>query len=220
MEIQVHSPTVKVVRSRGHEPAKSLPVFGDQDRVEGVVRLDPHLYVAPGQLVVTVSFPQTDIVMISASILELTWHRQQMEGAFVFISPDIVEAHEHLPTGKPQGPYRHLFFTSSVTYTTGDNSSPRSASTIREAFANTVRTLKVDRKSSMPDLRTSNSRGQFPFSFEIPRPARQGEEMPPTCSSLSVGVMGVRGRTGVERAEVEYKIIARWEGTDPNERTQ
>lgn len=60
MEIQVHSPTVKVVRSRGHEPAKSLPVFGDQDRIEGVVRLDPHLYVTPGQLVVTVSFPETE----------------------------------------------------------------------------------------------------------------------------------------------------------------
>ncbi|KAI0701370.1 hypothetical protein BC835DRAFT_245424 [Cytidiella melzeri] len=196
MEIQVHSPTVKVVRSRGYEPARSLPVFSDQDRVEGVVRLDPHLYLSPGQLVVS------------------------MEGAFIYVSPDVVEAHEDLPVGKARGQYRHLFFTSSVTYTTGDSGSPRSASSIREAFANTVRTLKVDRKASLPDLRPNASRSHFPFSFDIPRPARLGEELPPTCASVSVGVIGIRGRTGVERAEVEYRIIARWEGTDPNQSTQ
>jgi hypothetical protein len=55
MEIQVQSPSVKVGRVRGHEAVKSLPVFSDQDRVEGLVRLDPHLYVSPGQLVITVS---------------------------------------------------------------------------------------------------------------------------------------------------------------------
>jgi hypothetical protein len=143
-----------------------------------------------------------------------------MEGAFVYISPDVVGTHEEFPVGKPQGQYRHLFFTSSATYTTGDGGSPRSSSSIREAFANTVRTLKVDRKASLPDLRPNSSRGQFPFSFEMPRPTREGEEMPPTCASVSVGVIGTRGRSGVERAEIEYKIVARWEGTDPNERTQ
>ncbi|KAI0346440.1 hypothetical protein BDW22DRAFT_756700 [Trametopsis cervina] len=196
MEIQVQSPQVKVSRQRGYEPAKSLPVFSDQDRVEGVVRLDPHLHVSPGRLVIS------------------------MEGAFIYISPDIVEAHDEFPVSNSQGQYRHLFFTSSVTYATGETGSPRSTSSIREAFANTVRTLKVDRKASLPDLRPAAARGQYPFSFEVPRPARQGEEIPPTCSSVSVGVMGTRGRTGVERAEVEYKIIARWEGTDPDERTQ
>lgn len=142
-----------------------------------------------------------------------------MEGAFLFISPDVVESYEEIPTGKPQGQYRHLFFTSSVTYATGDSGSPRSATSIREAFANTVRTRKPDPKPSSPELANS-AQTHFAFSFEIPRPARQGEEMPPTCSSVSVGVIGTRGRTGIERAEIEYKIVARWEGTDPNERTQ
>lgn len=142
-----------------------------------------------------------------------------MEGAFIFISPDVVESYEDMPTGKPQGQYRHIFFTSSVTYATGESGSPRSASSIREAFANTVRTRKADFKASLPDL-SNSARTHFAFSFEIARPARQGEEMPPTCNSVSVGVVGTRGRAGIERAEVEYKIVATWEGSDPNERTQ
>lgn len=142
-----------------------------------------------------------------------------MEGAFTYISPDLVEVNEDLPVGNDNSKYRHLFFSSTVTYATGDNGSPRSASSIREAFANTVRTRKGEQKSSTSDLPTQ-ARTHFAFSYEIPRPSRQGEEMPPTCSSVSLGVTGTRGRTCVERAEVEYKIIAIWEGSDPNDRTQ
>lgn len=54
MEIQVHSPTVRVTQQRGYEPAKSLPVFTDQDRVEGIVRVDPQLALATGRLVISV----------------------------------------------------------------------------------------------------------------------------------------------------------------------
>lgn len=54
MEIQVHSPTVRVTQQRGYEPAKSLPVFSDQDRVEGLVRVDPQLASTPGRLVISV----------------------------------------------------------------------------------------------------------------------------------------------------------------------
>ena len=37
-----------------YEPSKTLPVFGDHDKVEGAVLLDPQLSVTPGRLLVTV----------------------------------------------------------------------------------------------------------------------------------------------------------------------
>ncbi|THH32930.1 hypothetical protein EUX98_g1235 [Antrodiella citrinella] len=44
--------------------------------------------------------------------------------------------------------------------------------------------------------------------------------MPPTFSTTSIGEVGLRGRTGVERAEVDYVINAQWEGADPDERVR
>ncbi|TCD67425.1 hypothetical protein EIP91_012397 [Steccherinum ochraceum] len=37
---------------------------------------------------------------------------------------------------------------------------------------------------------------------------------------MSMGEVGMRGRTGVERAEVDYMVIAQWEGPDPSERVR
>ena len=44
-----------------------------------------------------------------------------------------------------------------------------------------------------------------------------GEEMPPTFSSVVTMDSDSRGRAGVERAEVEYKIVAHWESADAAE---
>lgn len=137
-----------------------------------------------------------------------------MEGAFVFISPT-ERVQEDIRK------HRHLFFTSSIPFSTGESGSPRS-STLRDAFTAVRHRSKGERKASMhenlPHAGPSNQ--AYPFSFDIPRPTRPGEEMPPTFSAMSMGEIGLRGRTGVERAEVEYLIIAQWEGPDPDERVR
>lgn len=140
--------------------------------------------------------------------------RSQLEGTFLYVSPTTA-AHDATAFGSPAEEYQHRFLYSSVTFPVGEIASPRSVTSIREAFANTVRPRRVDRRPSLPELASEPT--QFPFSFEIPDPIRQGEELPPTCSTVSVGESGMRGRTCVERVEIEYKIVATWKGSDPNE---
>ena len=55
LEIQIHSSTVRSSHRNTYEPSKTLPVFGDHDKVEGAVLLDPQLSSTPGKLSVTVS---------------------------------------------------------------------------------------------------------------------------------------------------------------------
>lgn len=55
LEIQLHSCTVRSSHKHTYEPAKTLPVYGDHDRVEGAVLLDSQLSASPGRLVITVS---------------------------------------------------------------------------------------------------------------------------------------------------------------------
>ena len=145
----------------------------------------------------------------------ISWHDTQLEGTFLYVSPSVA-AHEGTTFGgSPHEEYQHKFLYISATFSTGEVTSPR-ATTIREAITNTVRSRRIDKRPSLPDL-SSTTPTQFPFAFEIPVPVRQGEEVPPTCSMLSVGESGIRGRTCVERAEIEYRLVATWEGSDPNE---
>ena len=143
-----------------------------------------------------------------------------MEGAFVFISPteriqDDIRKH------------RHLFFSSSLPFQTGESGSPR-ASTLREAFTAVRHRSRGERRPSVHEIapHAGPSSQAYSFAFDIPRPApskpgqEMPQEMPPTFSTMSMGEIGMRGRTGVERAEVEYVIIAQWEGPDPNERVR
>ncbi|KAJ3552869.1 hypothetical protein NM688_g3926 [Phlebia brevispora] len=191
MQLHVHSPTVKVMRRRGYEPSRTMPVYGDHDTVEGMVLLDPQLCTSPGRLTVS------------------------LEGSFLYVSPSSA-AHEGTTFGNPTEEYQHRFLFSSLTFPVGESASPRSTTSIREALANTVRARRVDRRPSLPEL--ASGPAQFPFSFELPQPTRQGEELPQSCSAVSVGELGTRGRTCVERAEVEYKVVAVWESNEPNDR--
>lgn len=144
-----------------------------------------------------------------------------MEGTFTYISSKIGD--ESDPTGaslshKP----RHVFFTSTIMHPTGETGSPLSAtaSSIRDAFVASVRPRlgRLDRRPSLQDLSTSQRHRQtYPFSFEVPPPSRPGEEMPPTFSSVVMMDSESRGRNSVERAEVEYKIVAHWESTTSTE---
>ncbi|KIP07307.1 hypothetical protein PHLGIDRAFT_19214 [Phlebiopsis gigantea 11061_1 CR5-6] len=193
LEIQVHSSTVRSSHKHTYEPSKTLPVFGDHDKVEGAVLLDPQLSVTPGRLLVT------------------------FEGAFVYLSPDVLEDADETSAGRAsRDKYRHLFFASTVSFQTGDGGSPRASMSLREAITNSVRS----KRTVSPPETPVTARPHLPFSFEIPRPGRQGEELPPTCCNVSLGVVGVRGRSCVERAEVEYKIVTVWEGVDSDDRAR
>lgn len=70
LEIQLHSCTVKSSNKHAYEPSKTLPVYGDHDKVEGAVLLDSQLSASPGRLLITVSpLPH----YFSARISELHW---------------------------------------------------------------------------------------------------------------------------------------------------
>ncbi|EPQ52132.1 hypothetical protein GLOTRDRAFT_80307 [Gloeophyllum trabeum ATCC 11539] len=110
IEISIRSLSVKSERVPHQQQARSLPVFGDSDRVTGTVALAQ-------------SFAQTGRLTIT------------LEGAFTYISPD-VGAYE--PSSK--GRQRHVFYSSSrVVPLSGALDSPRSALNIRDAFVATVR---------------------------------------------------------------------------------
>lgn len=190
LEIQIHSPTVRSSHKNTYEPSKTLPVFGDHDRVEGAVLLDPELSSTPGKLTIT------------------------FEGAFIYLSPGSMKPSERMSDARSSDKFRHLFFSSSVTFSTGESGSPRSASSLRDAFTNSVRSRRTE---SPPH---GSAHPHFPFAFDIPRPGRPGEELPPTCCNVSLGIVGIRGRSAVERAEVEYRVVATWEDHDAKQTTR
>lgn len=140
----------------------------------------------------------------------------QFEGAFIYLSPGTLKPSERMADARSSDKFRHLFFSSSVSFSTGESGSPRSASSLRDAFTNSVRS----RRTESPPRVAGSAHPHFPFAFEIPRPGRPGEELPPTCCNVSLGVAGIRGRSAVERAEVEYKIIASWEDHDAKQTTR
>ena len=141
-----------------------------------------------------------------------------MEGTFTYISSKIGDEDDTAGAALSHKP-RHVFFTSTVAHLTGDSGSPLShtASTIKDALVASVRP-RLGRRPSLQDISASQrNRQTYPFSFEVPTPSRPGEEMPPTFSSVVTMDSDSRGRAGVERAEVEYKIVAHWESADAAE---
>ncbi|KAI0077382.1 hypothetical protein K474DRAFT_1707403 [Panus rudis PR-1116 ss-1] len=188
LEIHIHSPSVKAVDPREYGSSRSLPVFGDHDKIQGSVFLDPKFSTSPSRLTVS------------------------LEGAFAYISPFSHDQDDSEPHSSRD--HRYLFFTSTVVFSCGDHS-PRSATSLREAF--NLRSRRMDRRPSLQDIKNQGQRQAYPFSFELPQPNRPGEEIPPTFSSVKLGVADTRGRACVERAEVEYKVIATWESADLNE---
>lgn len=137
-----------------------------------------------------------------------------MEGTFTYISSKIGDE-DHTTHGSLSHQPRHVFFTSTVVHLTGESGSPLSntASSIKDAIAS-VRP-RMGRRPSFRDVSsTQRDRQIYPFTFEVPPPGRPGEEMPPTFSSVVMMGSDSRGRSGVERAEVEYKLVALWESVD------
>ena len=106
-----------------------------------------------------------------------------------------------------------VFFTVMETRPTGELDSPRSTTSLRDAF--TVRGRR-ERRPSQTGVR--GALRPFPFAFEIPRSEQSGQELPPTFSSVATGECGPRGRAGVERSEVSYSVTALWEAVDGSDR--
>lgn len=128
-----------------------------------------------------------------------------MEGAFTYTSSDKMgdNADEDTVPAFARAPERrkHVFFTSSKTIPVSQSDNPpRSA--LREAFG-------ARRRPSSSSLNASFSSGghrSYPFSFDLPRSCRSGEEMPPTFCSLNSGSF-----------EVAYKLVFTWDPSDASE---
>ncbi|KAH9852260.1 hypothetical protein C2E23DRAFT_826562 [Lenzites betulinus] len=192
LEVQVRSPSVKILRGKGYDTAQSLPVFGDHDKVTGSVLLDVSLCATPGRLTIS------------------------LQGTFVYMSPNpsLSDAESYAALSRPER-HRHLFFSTSETRPTGELDSPRSASSLREAFAASVR-YRRERRPSQTSIK--GALRPFPYSFTLPRSEQSGQELPPTFSSVVTGECGPRGRACVERAEVSYAVVATWEAADGGDR--
>ncbi|KAI0355973.1 hypothetical protein OH77DRAFT_1538177 [Trametes cingulata] len=186
VEVHVRSPSVKIHRGKGYDAAQSLPVFGDHDKVTGSVLLDVGLCATPGRLTIS------------------------LQGTFVYMSPNAGATEDYADLARPDR-HRHVFLSCSETRPTGELDSPRSTTSLRDAFAASVR-YRRERRPSQTSLK--GALRPFPFSFEIPRSEHSGQELPPTFSSVAVGECGPRGRTCVERAEVSYAVVATWEAAD------
>ncbi|KAJ6627860.1 hypothetical protein B0H10DRAFT_313478 [Mycena sp. CBHHK59/15] len=125
-----------------------------------------------------------------------------IEGAFTYNSTEkngdnTVPSYGRLPEKR-----RHVFFSASkvIQVSASDSNSPRSA--FREVFVIKRRPSGSNIKSMVLEPRA------YPFSFELPRSQRSGEEMPPTfCSS----------NPDVAPFEVIYRVMAIWESSDISE---
>ncbi|KZT23698.1 hypothetical protein NEOLEDRAFT_1069024 [Neolentinus lepideus HHB14362 ss-1] len=109
MEICIQSPSTKTVRLPRQQQARSVPVFGESDRVMGHVALAQN-FAHTGRLTIT------------------------LEGAFTYVLPGV-----GLYDASPKGEQRHIFYSSSRTVPLSTQDSPRSALNLREAIVATVR---------------------------------------------------------------------------------
>ncbi|KAH7923436.1 hypothetical protein BV22DRAFT_1106086 [Leucogyrophana mollusca] len=106
LEMHIYSPLVRMVRQLGTESIVSRPVFGDHNRVEGKVMLDPSC--GPnGRLSISI------------------------EGAFEY-SSSRAEVDDEFPRPPKMAKHRHVFLSSSAIIPISPSSEPRSA--LREAF--------------------------------------------------------------------------------------
>ncbi|KAH7906990.1 hypothetical protein BJ138DRAFT_1104681 [Hygrophoropsis aurantiaca] len=106
LEMHIYSPSVKMVRQPGTDSLVSRPVFGDHNRVEGKVMLDP-------------SCGQNGRLTIS------------IEGAFEYNSAK-TEVDDEFPRPPEMVRHKHVFLSSSAVIPISP--SPELRSTLREAF--------------------------------------------------------------------------------------
>ncbi|KAI0052143.1 hypothetical protein FA95DRAFT_1602103 [Auriscalpium vulgare] len=198
LTINVRSASVKMSRSKTQDGNSPVPIFGDRDHLGGTVGVDNQINLAAGRL--SLSF----------------------EGVFSYISTSARTSQGGTST-ESSGQFQHVFFSETITLSSNfDSGSPRS--TIRDAFASTVRRVESKSNINAPQLKKklskrslTESQRTLPFEFHVPQKDRVGEELPPTFSSSTVLEGGVRGRGSTENADVSYRLVAVWEPHDDGE---
>ena len=191
MELQLHSPSVKHSR----EPSGSkvlLAVFGERDKVKGKVTLSRNCYHT-GRLSVSVRPARPSNMDSSYANL------RQIEGAFVY-SPAQMGKDEVAGYPETTGKRKHVFFSSSTIL----HVSPGSGFTqprfpFRHAF------MRRQPSISSLNLNVTPTERSFPFSFELPRGYRVGEEMPPSFTG------SLEPELSLELFDVIYKVKILWE---------
>ncbi|KAF9219506.1 hypothetical protein BS17DRAFT_789147 [Gyrodon lividus] len=107
LDMQIYSPSVRMVKQPGTENIVSCPMFGNHDKVEGRVMLDPSC-AQNGRLIISI------------------------EGAFEYAAvKDNLD--DDYPRSPIVGKHRHAFLSSSAVIPISPTADPRS--TIREAFS-------------------------------------------------------------------------------------
>ncbi|KAG5651835.1 hypothetical protein H0H81_007241 [Sphagnurus paluster] len=102
--------------------------------------------------------------------------------------------------GSAPGTRKHIFFASSITEIVAPESEPTTPrSAFRDAF--------IKRKASVSslNLNATPTERSFPFSFDLPRGARTGEEMPPSFT----GSREPGPSSGA--VDITYKVKVTWE---------
>lgn len=191
--MQIYSPSIKVVQQSGLEGSQPRPVFGERDKIEGKVMLDPSCS-QNGRLTITVCSP---LLRLFRRLTEV-----KLEGTFEYTSvKNDADEHSHNPTVKR---YRSVFLSSSATIPI--SSPPEHRSTIREA-------LTVRKRPSQSSLNNAATCRSCEFSFDIPRGSLPDEEIPPTfsCKTRSGNL---RRQLRAEELDVAYRIRATWEPPD------
>lgn len=124
-----------------------------------------------------------------------------IEGAFMY-PPTHVDG-DIVPECSTSGKRKHLFFSSSnvVPVSPGaEPSSPRSA--FRDAF------IKRRPSVSSLNLNATAVERSFPFTFELPRSCRPGEEMPPSFTGST------EPGPSSDAIDVTYKVKVVWEANN------
>jgi hypothetical protein len=207
MELQIYSPSVKVMQHKHQNSTRPLPVFGDNDQVGGKVFL--HSNCPPyGRLSVSVSLAS----LIPCRRGFRLNRNVKVEGAFLYPSPEMEVDQAYYSHDRIAGQRKHVLFSSSTTMPVAPGSEtgpPRSG--FREAFA-----VSIWRRPSVSSINVNpiSVERSYPFSFDLPRSCRSGEEMPPTFSSSELVEIGPRGSVFFE---VTYKVIVSWEAGDGSE---
>ncbi|KAI0035808.1 hypothetical protein K488DRAFT_42564 [Vararia minispora EC-137] len=180
MDVSVNSASVKMARSTSH--AHPLPIYGDQDTVNGTVRLASHTKPSSGRM--SVSF----------------------EGLFVYMSPSARLAQGSMSTPSPKL-HEHVFYSETAILSPMiDASGPLTS--IAGAFASTAASI---RESGSISFSSSDGTRTYAFCLPIPNKTSAGEDLPPTLSSSVLTESGIRKQAAVENVEVSYRLVVSWE---------
>ncbi|KAF9530299.1 hypothetical protein CPB83DRAFT_763733 [Crepidotus variabilis] len=167
---------------------KPLPVYSDNDAIAGKISLENISYHS-GRILLTV------------------------EGAFHHRLPKAQD--EPVASGSFVPPRKHVFFSSTklISVTNPEVASPRSV------FRREGNILK--RRPSVSSIeenkRALTPKRCYPFSFELPRGLRSGEELPATYPSTQFP--SSPSVSTASHIEVSYRIVADWEPSDQQEQS-